>query len=52
MKCIKFVLPEGLNVSGGMPGMLGSERNLRARVIAHSIDTDFQCCCGAASTSV
>lgn len=32
--------------------MLCSERNLRARVIAHSIDTDFQCCCGAASTSV
>ncbi len=44
VKCIKFVLPEDLNVSGGGPGMTCSVRNLRARVIAHSIDTDFQCC--------
>lgn len=44
VRCIKFVQPEDLNVSGGVPGMMCSVRNLKARVIAHSIDTDFQCC--------
>lgn len=44
VKCIKFILPEDLNVSGGTPGMLCSERNLKARIFAHNIDTDFHCC--------
>lgn len=42
--CIKFVLPEDLNVSGGTPGALCSPWNLRARFIAHTIDNDFHCC--------
>lgn len=44
VKCIKFVLPEDLNVSGGVPGSLCSPRNLKVRLIAHNIDTDFRCC--------
>lgn len=44
VKCIKFVLPENLNVSGGSADSICGERNLRARVIAHNIDTDFVCC--------
>lgn len=43
VKCIKFVLPEDLNVSGGSGSICGS-RNLKARFIAHNIDTDFVCC--------
>ena len=42
VKCVKFVLPEDLNVSGGRS--LCSTRNFRVRVIAHSIDNDFYCC--------
>lgn len=44
VKCIKFVLPENLNVSGGSPNSICRERNLRVRLIAHNIDTDFVCC--------
>ena len=44
VRCIKFVLPEDLDVSGGSPGAMCNSRNFRARVIAHNIDTDFQCC--------
>lgn len=44
VKCIKFVLPEDLDVSGGAPDAICNARNLRARFIAHNIDTDFQCC--------
>ena len=44
VKCIKFVLPEDLNVSGGCPRGLCSTRNLKVRFIAHNIDTDFRCC--------
>ena len=40
VRCIKFVLPEDLNVSGTMC----SGRNLRAKFIAHYIDNDFECC--------
>lgn len=40
VRCIKFVLPEDLNVSGSMC----SGRNLRAKFIAHYIDNDFECC--------
>lgn len=41
VKCIKFVVPEDLSVSGGS---LCSPRNFKARLIAHSIDTDYRCC--------
>ncbi len=43
VKCIKFVLPEDLDVSGSSTAMC-NERNFRARVIAHNIDTDYRCC--------
>lgn len=44
VKCIRFVLPDDLSVScTSGSGMCGA-RNLRARVIAHNIDTDFRCC--------
>lgn len=44
VKCIKFVLPEDLSVSGGPPKALCSPRNFKARFIAHNIDTDYRCC--------
>lgn len=44
VKCIKFVLPEDLDVSGGKPFSLCNDRNFRVRVIAHTIDFDFKCC--------
>lgn len=44
VKCIKFVLPEDLNVSGGPDRRMCSSRNLRVRLISHYIDNDFQCC--------
>lgn len=44
VKCVKFVLPEDLNVSGGTPNAICGARNLQARFIAHNIDTDYQCC--------
>ena len=44
VKCVKFVLPEDLDVSGETPNAICNIRNLRARIIAHHIDSDFQCC--------
>ena len=44
VKCIKFVLPEDLNVSGCPCQSLCCERHLKVRIIAHYIDTDFRCC--------
>lgn len=44
VKCIKFVLPEDLNVSVDNPKGMCSVRNLKVRLIAHNIDTDFRCC--------
>ncbi len=44
VKCIKFVLPEDLNVSESDPSAICGTRNLRARFIAHNIDTDYRCC--------
>lgn len=41
VKCIKFVVPEDLSVSGGV---ICSPRNFKARFIAHNIDTDYRCC--------
>lgn len=43
VRCIKFVLPEDLNVSGDTDSMC-HERNIRARFIAHYIDSTFECC--------
>ena len=43
VRCIKFVLPEELDVSGS-PNVMCDKRNFRARFIAHYIDTDFECC--------
>ena len=44
VKCIKFVVPEDLDVSGGPMGAMCDQRNFRVRFIAHTIDTDFRCC--------
>ena len=44
VKCVKFVLPEDLNVSGRTAGGICGARNFKVRVIAHSIDFDFRCC--------
>ncbi len=44
VKCIRFVLPEDLNVSTDNPSGMCSPRNLRARFIAHTIDNDYNCC--------
>lgn len=41
VKCIKFVVPEDLNVSGGG---LCTPRNFKIRLIANSLDTDYRCC--------
>ena len=41
VKCIKFVVPEDLSVSGGP---FCRPRNFKARFIANSIDTDYRCC--------
>ena len=44
VKCINFVVPEDLDVSGGPMGAMCNQRNFRVRFIAHTIDTDFRCC--------
>ena len=44
VKCIKFVLPEDLDVSGGTPYKMCNARNFKARFIANYIDTDYRCC--------
>lgn len=44
VKCIKFVLPEDLDVSGEATTATCNTRNFKARIIAHNIDSDFQCC--------
>lgn len=46
VKCIRFVVPEDLDVSGGDPRALCNQRNFKARFIAHNIDTDYRCCEG------
>lgn len=43
VRCIKFVLPESLNVSGAVNSICNA-RNFRARFIANYIDNDFACC--------
>lgn len=44
VRCVKFVLPEDLDVSGETPQALCNPRNLKVRLIAHHIDSDFVCC--------
>ncbi len=44
VKCIRFVVPEDLNVSGGTEQSLCSRRSFKARFIAHYIDTNYRCC--------
>ncbi|MGI5959692.1 MAG: vWA domain-containing protein [Massiliimalia sp.] len=44
VKCISFVLPEDLDVSGGSDDAICNPRNFQARIIAHYIDTDYVCC--------
>lgn len=41
VKCIKFVVPEDLSVSGGA---MCSPRKFRAHFLANNIDTDYRCC--------
>jgi uncharacterized protein YegL len=43
VKCIKFVLPEDLNVND-ITDSICPNRNLRVRFISHYIDNDFECC--------
>jgi len=43
VRCIKFVLPEYLSVSGSA-GSICNTRNFRARFIANYVDHDFACC--------
>lgn len=43
VRCIRFVLPEALDVSGD-PDRLCDERNFRVRFIANYIDAGFTCC--------
>ena len=44
VKCVKFILPEDLGVSGGSTTAMCNTRNFKARVFAHNIDSDFYCC--------
>ena len=44
IRCIKFVLPEDLDVTGGTPKAICNPRNFKVRFIAHNIDTDYRCC--------
>lgn len=43
VRCIKFVLPESLDVSGA-PDVICNNRKFKARFIANYIDNDFTCC--------
>lgn len=49
VKCVKFVLPEDLDVSGSKSSIC-NKRRFVARFIANYIDFDFQCCCIKPST--
>lgn len=43
VRCIRFVLPEALDVSGSTDSIC-NQRKFNARFIAHYIDNDFRCC--------
>ena len=44
VRCIKFVVPEDLDVSGGSTQAMCARRSVQARLIANTIDTDGRCC--------
>ena len=44
VRCIKFVVPEDLNLSQNAGKTMCVKRNFKARFIAHNIDTDYRCC--------
>lgn len=44
VKCITFVLPEDLTISCNQQKSICGKRNFKARIIAHTIDTDYRCC--------
>lgn len=44
IRCLKFVLPEDLDVSGGTPSSLCNPRTFKVRLFANYLDTDFRCC--------
>lgn len=44
VKCVKFILPEDLSVSGGGTASMCSTRSFKARTFAHYIDSDYRCC--------
>ena len=44
LRCLRFSVPEALDVSGGSPVSLCDPRTFRARVIANYVDTDLVCC--------
>ena len=50
VRCIRFVLPESLDVSGSTPDAMCNDRDFRVRFLAHSIDSDFVCCCQTSIT--
>lgn len=43
VRCIKFVLPEDLDVSGSADSIC-NRRKFKAKFISHYIDNDFECC--------
>lgn len=43
VRCIRFVLPEDLDVSGSASGICNT-RKLKARFIANYVDNGFECC--------
>lgn len=49
VRCIKFVLPEDLDVNGGDGADMCSTRRMRARCIAHYINNGYRCCESAAT---
>lgn len=44
VKCIRFVVPEDLDVSGGSTVALCNPRKFKVRFLANNIDTDYRCC--------
>lgn len=44
VKCIRFIAPEDLDVSGGTANALCNPRNFKVRLFSHYIDSDFHCC--------
>ncbi len=43
VNCIKFVLPEDLDVTGVANAMC-NQRKFKVRVLANYVDNDFECC--------